>query len=68
MIVLGGAPRITIATHSGGRGRRFKSSHPDQAKIMRRVVRFLYLRQDPGDMNSLVNPDVVGELERALCR
>jgi hypothetical protein len=35
---------------------------------MRRVVRFLYLRQDPGDMNSLVNPDVVGELERALCR
>jgi acetyl-CoA synthetase len=37
-------------------------------KIMRRVVRSLYTGQDPGDLSSLVNPEVVDELERAFGR
>jgi acetyl-CoA synthetase len=34
-------------------------------KIMRRVVRSVYLGQDPGDLSSLVNPEAVEAL-RAL--
>ena len=37
-------------------------------KIMRRVVRSLYTGRDPGDLSSLVNPEVVDELGRALRR
>ena len=37
-------------------------------KIMRRVVRSLYAGRDPGDLSSLVNPQVMEELERALRR
>lgn len=37
-------------------------------KIMRRVVRSLYTGRDPGDLSSLVNPEVVQELEQALRR
>lgn len=33
-------------------------------KIMRRVVRAVYLGQDPGDLSSLVNPEAVEELRR----
>ena len=32
-------------------------------KIMRRVVRAVYLNQDPGDLSSLVNPETVDELK-----
>jgi len=31
-------------------------------KIMRRVIRASYLREDPGDLSSLVNPEVLAEL------
>jgi acetyl-CoA synthetase len=37
-------------------------------KIMRRVLRSLYTGRDPGDLSSLVNPQVMEELERALRR
>ena len=33
------------------------------AKVMRRVIRSAYLGQDPGDTSSLVNPEVVAELQ-----
>jgi acetyl-CoA synthetase len=36
------------------------------AKVMRRVIRSAYLGQDPGDTSSLVNPEVVAEIKRAL--
>ena len=32
------------------------------AKLMRRVIRSAYLGQDPGDTSSLVNPEIVEEL------
>jgi len=32
------------------------------AKVMRRVIRAAYLNQDPGDVSSLENPDIVDEL------
>ena len=35
-------------------------------KIMRRVVRAVYLGEDPGDLSSLVNPDSVENLKRLL--
>ena len=33
-------------------------------KIMRRVIRAVYLGQDPGDLSSLVNPDAIAALKR----
>jgi acetyl-CoA synthetase len=35
------------------------------AKVMRRVIRAAYLGQDPGDVSSLENPDVVEEIRQA---
>lgn len=36
------------------------------AKVMRRMIRAAYLDQDPGDTSSLVNPEAVEEIRRAL--
>jgi acetyl-CoA synthetase len=36
------------------------------AKVMRRMVRAAYLRQDPGDTSSLVNPEAVEEIKHAI--
>ncbi len=36
------------------------------AKIMRRVIRSIYLGKDPGDLSSLDNPDAVEEIRKAL--
>ena len=33
-------------------------------KIMRRVIKSAYLQEDPGDLSSLVNPEVVEEIAR----
>ncbi len=33
------------------------------AKVMRRIVRSAYLGEDPGDTSSLVNPEVVAEIQ-----
>jgi acetyl-CoA synthetase len=30
------------------------------AKVMRRVIRRVYLKEDPGDLSSLVNPEILG--------
>jgi acetyl-CoA synthetase len=35
------------------------------AKVMRRVLRAAYLGQDPGDVSSLVNPEVVEEIRQS---
>ena len=35
-------------------------------KIMRRVVRSVFTGQDPGDISSLVNPEVVTELQKLV--
>ncbi len=35
------------------------------AKVMRRIIRSAYLRLEPGDISSLVNPDAVEEIKRA---
>ena len=35
------------------------------AKIMRRIIRAVYLGRDPGDMSSLENPSAVDEIRRA---
>ena len=35
-------------------------------KIMRRVVRALYVGDDPGDIQSLANPDILDDLREAL--
>ena len=35
------------------------------AKVMRRVIRAAYLRQDPGDISSLVNPESVEEIRNS---
>jgi acetyl-CoA synthetase len=35
------------------------------AKVMRRMVKAAYLRQDPGDTSSLVNPEAVEEIRHA---
>lgn len=36
------------------------------AKVMRRMVRAAYLGEDPGDTSSLVNPQAMDEIRRAL--
>jgi len=36
------------------------------AKVMRRMIRAAYLGEDPGDTSSLVNPEAVEEIRRAL--
>jgi acetyl-CoA synthetase len=36
------------------------------AKVMRRVIRAAYLGEDPGDTSSLVNPESVEEIRRAV--
>jgi acetyl-CoA synthetase len=36
------------------------------AKVMRRIIRAAFLREDPGDTGSLVNPDAVEEIRRAV--
>jgi acetyl-CoA synthetase len=35
------------------------------AKVMRRMIRAAYLKHDPGDTSSLVNPEAVEEIRRA---
>lgn len=35
------------------------------AKVMRRVIRAVYLGQDPGDLSALVNPEAIHELRKA---
>jgi len=32
------------------------------AKVMRRVIRAAYLKQDPGDTSSLTNPETIDEI------
>ncbi len=36
------------------------------AKVMRRMVRSAYLGEDPGDTSSLVNPEAVAEISKAV--
>jgi acetyl-CoA synthetase len=36
------------------------------AKVMRRMIRSAYLGQDPGDTSSLVNPEAVEEIKKAI--
>ncbi|HEX6269483.1 MAG TPA: AMP-binding protein [Anaerolineales bacterium] len=36
------------------------------AKVMRRMIRAAYLEQDPGDTSSLVNPQAVEEIRKAI--
>jgi acetyl-CoA synthetase len=36
------------------------------AKVMRRIIRAAYLGLDPGDTSSLVNPEAVEEIRRAI--
>jgi acetyl-CoA synthetase len=36
------------------------------AKIMRRVIRAVYLGRSPGDLSALENPDAIDEIKRAL--
>jgi acetyl-CoA synthetase len=38
------------------------------AKIMRRVIRAVYLGRDPGDISSLENPGAVEEIRKAAIR
>ena len=35
------------------------------AKVMRRVIRSAYLREDPGDLSALENPQAVVEIREA---
>jgi acetyl-CoA synthetase len=35
-------------------------------KVMRRVVRAVYLGRDPGDVSSLENPEQIDEVRQAL--
>ncbi|HID53852.1 MAG TPA: AMP-dependent synthetase, partial [Anaerolineae bacterium] len=35
------------------------------AKVMRRIIRSAYLREEPGDTSSLVNPEAVAEIRQA---
>jgi acetyl-CoA synthetase len=35
------------------------------AKVMRRVIRAVYLNKDPGDLSALVNPEAIHELRKA---
>jgi hypothetical protein len=34
-------------------------------KVMRRIIRAVYLGMDPGDVSSLVNPEAVEEIKLA---
>ncbi len=54
------APKEIIFVHDLPRTRN--------AKIMRRVVRAVYLGKDPGDISSLENPGAVEEVRRAGSR
>lgn len=47
---------------------RFVSDLPKtrNAKVMRRVIRAIYLNQDPGDLSSLENPQAVQEVRRVV--
>jgi len=47
---------------------RFVSDLPKtrNAKVMRRVIRAAYLRQDPGDISSLENPAALEAIRGAL--
>ena len=36
------------------------------AKVMRRIVRAIYLGKDPGDVSALENPAAVEEIRKAL--
>jgi acetyl-CoA synthetase len=36
------------------------------AKVMRRIIRAAYLKQDPGDTSSLMNPEAVEEIRNAV--
>ncbi|MFH1909399.1 MAG: AMP-binding protein [Chloroflexota bacterium] len=36
------------------------------AKVMRRVIRAIYLGQDPGDLSALVNPEALDEIRQAV--
>ena len=36
------------------------------AKVMHRIIRAAFLGEDPGDTNSLVNPEAVEEIRRAV--
>jgi len=36
------------------------------AKLMRRIIRAAYLGEDTGDISSLVNPEAVEEIRRAV--
>ena len=47
---------------------RFVSDLPKtrNAKVMRRIIRSAYLGQEPGDTSSLVNPEAVEEIRKAL--
>jgi acetyl-CoA synthetase len=36
------------------------------AKVMRRMIRAAFLGQDPGDRSSLVNPEAVDEIRKAV--
>jgi acetyl-CoA synthetase len=36
------------------------------AKVMRRIIRAAYLGEDPGDISSLVNPEAIEEIKRAV--
>ncbi len=47
---------------------RFVSDLPKtrNAKVMRRIIRAAFLGEDPGDTASLVNPEAVEEIRRAV--
>ncbi len=36
------------------------------AKVMRRVVRSIYLGEEPGDLSALVNPEIIEEIKRVI--
>jgi len=38
------------------------------AKIMRRIIRAIYLGQNPGDVSALDNPEAVEEIRNAVKR
>ena len=64
--------RLKVATEMGKPLRpkeiKFVSDLPKtrNAKVMRRIIRSAYLGQDPGDTSSLVNPEAVEEIKKAL--
>jgi len=36
------------------------------AKIMRRVIRAVYLGRNPGDLSALENPEAIEEIKRVI--